>query len=124
MLIHLKELTGAFLQLINKCWNIVNVKFPSKGLQTRNDCANPAFSSDNDKNLSYLHKFVEWLTSWKELSNESEDNLESRFGIYRQMCGTNSNLSVRQVLEAERKLKIVEVLKIKSASSDLRIRVV
>ena len=27
------EGTGAFLQLINKWWNIVNVKFPSKGLQ-------------------------------------------------------------------------------------------
>ena len=164
------EGTGAFLQLINKWWNIVTVKFPSKGLQTRNDCANPVFSSsDNDKNLSYLQKFVEWLTSWEELPNESEvkfrnqtgklskethfslrhtpetlvklcdylienfnvsyvllgkfqtDNLESRFGIYRQMCGANYNVSVRPVLEAERKLKIVEVLKIKSASSDLRI---
>ena len=35
---------GTFLQLINKWWNFVNVKFPSKGLQTRNDYANPVFS--------------------------------------------------------------------------------
>ena len=103
-------------------------------------------SSDNDKNLSYLQEFVEWLTSWEELPNESEvkfrnptgklykethfslrhttetlvklcdyliknfnvsyvllgkfqtDNLESRFQIYRQMCGANYNVSVRQVL--------------------------
>ena len=47
------EGSGAFLQLINKWWNIVNVIFPSKGLKTHNDCANPVFSSsDNDKNLS------------------------------------------------------------------------
>ena len=53
--------------------------------------------------------------SYVLLGKFQTDNLESRFGIYRQMCGTNSNASVRQVLEAERKLKIVEVLKIKSA---------
>ena len=122
-------------------------KFPSKGLQAHNDCAYPVLSSsDNDKNLSYLQKFVEWWTSWEELPNESEvksrnqtgklskethfslrrstetpvklcdylienfnvsyvllgkfqtDNLEPRFGIYRQMCGANYNVSVRQIL--------------------------
>ena len=49
------------------------------------------------------------------------DNLESTFGIYRQMCGANYNAPVRQVLEAERMLKVVEFLKIKSTSIDLKI---
>ena len=41
----------------------------------------PCFSSsDNDKDLSYLQKFVEWLTSWEELPNESEVKFRNQTG--------------------------------------------
>ena len=36
--------------------------------------------------------------SYVLLGKFQTDNLESRFGIYRQMCGANYNVSVRQVL--------------------------
>ena len=36
--------------------------------------------------------------SYVLLGKFQTDNLESRFGIYRQMCGASYNVSVRQVL--------------------------
>ncbi|XP_049796730.1 uncharacterized protein LOC126213147 [Schistocerca nitens] len=43
------------------------------------------------------------------------DNLESRFSRYRQLSGGNYNVSVTQVFESEKKLRIMSVLGIKSA---------
>ena len=40
------------------------------------------------------------------------DNLEFRFSQYRQMSGANYNVSVTQVMEAEKKLRILSVMKI------------
>lgn len=42
------------------------------------------------------------------------DALENRFGKYRRMSGSNYHISVQQVLESERKLKITNLLKLKS----------
>ena len=39
------------------------------------------------------------------------DPLEKRFGIYRQMSGSNYFVSVRQIFESERKLKVQSLLK-------------
>jgi hypothetical protein len=44
------------------------------------------------------------------------DNLEFRFGQYRQMSGTNYNVSVTQIMESEKKLKILSVLKVISGN--------
>ena len=44
------------------------------------------------------------------------DPLESRFGRYRQMCGSCYHVSVSQVFDAEKKLKIISLLKLKSVS--------
>ena len=41
------------------------------------------------------------------------DNLENRCGLYRIMSGCNYNVSVSQVLESEKKIKIMKVLKVK-----------
>ena len=35
------------------------------------------------------------------------DNLESRFGLYRQLSGSNYLVSVKEVMQSERKLKIL-----------------
>lgn len=43
--------------------------------------------------------------------------MEDRFGKYRQMSGGNYHISVMQVLESERKLKMLSVLKLKSATT-------
>ena len=44
------------------------------------------------------------------------DPLEARFGRYRQMSGSCYHVSVSQVLESEKRLKIMSVLKLKSSS--------
>lgn len=49
------------------------------------------------------------------------DDLEGRFGMYRQLCGANYNVSVQQVLDAERKLKVKGLLKVSSSAGDFKI---
>lgn len=46
------------------------------------------------------------------------DNLEFRFSQYRQMSGSNFHVSVQQLLEGEKKLKLMSVLKMASASKE------
>lgn len=43
------------------------------------------------------------------------DSLESRFGAYRRLSGCTYNVSVEQVLESERRLKVLSFLKLTSA---------
>lgn len=43
------------------------------------------------------------------------DKLEGRFGKYRQLSGSHYHVSVTQVLESEKKLKILSSLKLKSS---------
>lgn len=43
------------------------------------------------------------------------DSLEGRFGAYRRLSGCTYNVSVEQILESERKLKVLGLLKLKSA---------
>lgn len=47
------------------------------------------------------------------------DNLEARFGQYRQMSGACYHISVKQVLESEKKLKAVSLIKLHSAKHDV-----
>lgn len=42
------------------------------------------------------------------------DNLELRFGLYRRMSGTNYNISVTQIMESEKKLRLMSVMKLVS----------
>lgn len=42
------------------------------------------------------------------------DGIESRFGRYRQMSGCNYHISLAQILESERKLKVMSLLKLRS----------
>jgi hypothetical protein len=54
------------------------------------------------------------------LNRFQSDDLEARFGQYRQMGGPNYeyHISVIQVLDSERKLKIVSLLNLKLAKND------
>ena len=48
------------------------------------------------------------------------DPIERHFGLYRQMSGSNYNVSVCQVLECERVLKLSTILKLYSRQSVIR----
>ena len=49
------------------------------------------------------------------LGKVQTDNLEKRFGEYRQLSGGNYNISVQQVLESEKKLRISSLLSLSSS---------
>ena len=73
---------------------------------------------------STLIKLSDYLLQYHQLKyillgKFQTDKLESRFGVYRQMSGGNYNVSVEQVLESENKLKIVNLLSLKSSHSNV-----
>ena len=47
------------------------------------------------------------------------DQLEARFSQYRQLAGSNYNISMRQVFECEKKLRLMSVLKILLRNQDV-----
>ena len=50
------------------------------------------------------------------------DDLESRFGHYRQMCGGNRLVSIQEILENENKIKIYSMLKLYAADGEITIK--
>ena len=46
------------------------------------------------------------------------DDLESRFGHYRQMSGGNRLVSIQEILETEKKIKINSMLKLYAADGE------
>lgn len=71
-----------------------------------------------------LLELVSYCTSELKLSymltgKFQTDDLESRFGIYRQLCGSQYNISVRQLYEGENKLRTHSLLKISSKDFDV-----
>ena len=57
-----------------------------------------------------LHLLSECGFSYVLLGNVQSDVIEKRFGRYRQMSGSNYFISVRQLMESEKKLKIYNCL--------------
>jgi hypothetical protein len=53
------------------------------------------------------HRNFKYVLSGKLQS----DPLEGRFGWYRQLCGANYSVSLRQVLEAEKTIKLRSLIK-------------
>ena len=47
------------------------------------------------------------------------DDLESRFGHYRQMSGGNRFVSIQEILESEKKIKINSMLKLYAADGEI-----
>ena len=72
-----------------------------------------------------IPKLVNYLTgdcgfSYVLSSFLQNDPIEHHFGLYRQMSGSNYNVSVCQVLESERALKLSKVLKLYNPQSVIR----
>lgn len=58
---------------------------------------------------------IEMRLSYVLFGKFQTDGLEERFGQYRQMSGTCYHISVKQVLESERKLKTLSLIKLSSS---------
>ena len=50
------------------------------------------------------------------------DHSESRFGLYHQICGGNKLVSVQEIKESERKLKINSLLRLHSPSFTISVK--
>jgi hypothetical protein len=55
--------------------------------------------------------FSELQMDYVLLGKFQTDILEARFGLYRQLAGAQYNVSVRQVFEVEKKLRMSSILK-------------
>ncbi|GBM01384.1 hypothetical protein AVEN_236207-1 [Araneus ventricosus] len=144
--------TAEYIKIINRWWDIVNVKTPFIGIRENNVYKKPLTSSETDERYKFLDGFLNWLEDWKNmgcktgmLTKETHsalymttfalkeitkyceeefnmkyilpgkfqtDNLEARFGLYRQMAGAQYHVSLRQVFESENKLRMHSILKI------------
>ena len=62
----------------------------------------------------YILQELKW--DFVLLGKFQTDDLESRFGQYRQLCGGNTLVSVNQVLEGEKKLRLKSLLSLKSST--------
>lgn len=60
----------------------------------------------------YIFSHYNW--SYVLTAKFQTDSLEGRFGAYRRLSGCTYNVSVEQILESERKLKVLSVLKMQS----------
>jgi hypothetical protein len=147
--------TAAFISLVLKLWNVMNVKSSTKGKHKRNISMDPVRSS-MDWKLNFLREFAEFLQRWEQtkksgltretflalrhtclaladcaaylldrrgynfvlLGNLQSDAIESRFGWLRQLSGANYYISTRQVLESDRKIRALSLLKFSDISLD------
>ena len=152
---HAWEGTSAFITIVLKFWNIVNVKNTTKGIQKRLEDAQ-VISDTNDMMLQWLQAFACWLKLWntqttkaghlteeaftvlfhtvdtlvllvKDLLDNHKlkyvmlgrfqtDNLEARFGQYRMLSGTNYLVSVKEVIQSEKQIKVKSLLKLYTKS--------
>lgn len=101
-----------------------DIKLPSKALKLSLETYTALHHTS--KTLTILSKYL--LTELKLvnfnyvlLGKFQTDNLERRFGLYRRMSGCNYHISVTQVLESEKKLKIMNLLRVRGANSDVSI---
>ena len=70
------------------------------------------------KAMSLLCKYLLEVLKFKYVSTGKfqTDYLEYRFSQYRRLSGTNFHISVREIMESEKKLKLMSILTLKSAS--------
>ena len=135
--------TSHFIDIILKLWNMLNVKYVSKGWSKRLEDAFP-FNNITDKRLEWISEFALWIKRGKAYNDKNgvgfltkytyfslshtvttlvhfihylltdcdmsyvllgkfqTDNLELRFGNYRQLSGSNYLVSVKEVLQSEK----------------------
>ena len=63
--------------------------------------------------------FVKAWVNYVLLGKFQTDCLEARFGQYRQLSDGKYNISLRQVFESEKKLRLLSTLKVKFKEKDL-----
>lgn len=106
----------AFVQFL-QLWQNLSVKTSPKHT---GKLTNDTFFSLKHTTEAYIILVAYVFETFKDckyllLRKFQTDPLEARFGRYRQMSGSCYHVSVSQVLESEKRLKIISILKLKSS---------
>lgn len=97
--------TAAFLEIIWKWWNIMNIKNTVTHVLKRNDHQRP-FTSILDDRLVFLERFLDWLNVWKPVPKNGGFLTEDTFtALHRQ-----TTVMVRFIKYALTELKVPYVL--------------
>ncbi|GBM55131.1 hypothetical protein AVEN_207020-1 [Araneus ventricosus] len=59
--------TAEYIKIINRWWDIVNVKTPFIGIHENNVYKKPLTSSETDERYKFLDGFLNWLEDWKNM---------------------------------------------------------
>lgn len=104
-----------FLNWLNK-WNDITVQGEENNRPKRNGKLTKYTQAALAHTIKSLIELIEVLKSSMNfhyilLGKFQTDDLEERFGLYRQMSGACYHISVKQVLESEKKLKTLSIIK-------------
>ncbi|QQP40436.1 Putative LOC101234561, partial [Caligus rogercresseyi] len=108
--------TAEFAEFVRNYWNVVNIKTPQEwqksGLRGLTD---ETFLATKHTSLA-LADLIEYVLEDDNFvyvlpSMFQSDPIEKRFGWYRQLSGGNYFISVRQILEAEKKIRVLSLVK-------------
>lgn len=107
-----------FLEWLN-AWNEVKSSRTNKDSRTRpgklTTDTHTALSHTTKAHLKLIeHLLQKDSVKYVLLGSFQTDKLESRFGKYRQLSGANFHVSVQQILESERKLKFLSLIRLRS----------
>ncbi|GFX96679.1 transposable element P transposase [Trichonephila clavipes] len=101
------ETTSICISLISTWWKIVNVKTPLKGQHLLDPYQQPITLSPDNQTCEFLHKILSCIFFPGKIQT---DALESRFGKYKTLSGSQYLISIRQLYEVEAKLRIQNFL--------------
>lgn len=108
--------TMAFIEIVVKWWRIVSMVVPGK---TRKDQhQNPASSSEDDPNVDFLYKLLDWLDEWK--SKDLDSGMLSKDTHTALQQTTHAFVEVLSYCFTEVKLPYVLLGKIRTDSLDER----
>ena len=94
--------TAQFISLLCKVCKIFNVGTPNKGIILNDEISMPL--QNCDIRFQFLSKVVEWLDKWKYLPN-----MQGKL--------TAQTFTVCQILQSERLIKIIAILKLFSPNT-------
>ncbi|XP_054713596.1 uncharacterized protein LOC129223056 [Uloborus diversus] len=122
--------TVEFLTTIINWWKIVNCKSTRKGVEHCDTYEMPFYSIDDERVAYFFSKlFHGWklgsrpscpikeikVDKYVLLGKYQTDPIEGRFGQYRQMHGGNYNISVDQIMKAEKRLRLKSLIEMHSS---------
>ncbi|GBM85554.1 hypothetical protein AVEN_199751-1 [Araneus ventricosus] len=82
--------TAEYIKIINRWWDIVNVKTPFIGIRENNVYKKPLTSSETDERYKFSDEFLNWIEDWKNMGCKTGQE-NSFCSIYDYICTERNN---------------------------------